>query len=315
MLRKPTEMDEQQGNVIDGTARAPDWRRSESRKDGDASELRADAPKSIAASLLVPADMVSGPLSTGAGDDNAEIAPSGHPAVADSPTDATSHRNLFLSPGAAAEQAEKRSPRKPILARLVRLIDDQASRVTRFRLPAKRLPFGLHHRLPRTLPARPLALALGLASLVVVAVIATQSGTSPAPTLRATGGRASAANDRAAEALLSDAATALGFERANHPGGSTRARTLRKQRAPNSRPKPRNPIGTTAAPIVAARYTPPPSTAGATSGPASSGGGSGSTVTPAAPSSPAASTSSGSGGHTSAFGSSGALGPGSSPNG
>ena len=54
-------MDDQQGNVIDGTARARQWRlaRSPARAESDGAEARSDAPKSIAGSLLVPADMLS----------------------------------------------------------------------------------------------------------------------------------------------------------------------------------------------------------------------------------------------------------------
>jgi hypothetical protein len=53
-------MDDQQGNVIDGTARARQWRlaRSKTHAVTDGAEARSDAPKSIAGSLLVPADML-----------------------------------------------------------------------------------------------------------------------------------------------------------------------------------------------------------------------------------------------------------------
>ena len=53
-------MDDQQGHVIDGTARARQWRRSKPKTGSapDAPETRSDAPKSFAGSLLVPADML-----------------------------------------------------------------------------------------------------------------------------------------------------------------------------------------------------------------------------------------------------------------
>ena len=53
-------MDDQQGHVIDGTARARQWRRSKAkaRPAPDATETRSDAPKSFAGSLLVPAEML-----------------------------------------------------------------------------------------------------------------------------------------------------------------------------------------------------------------------------------------------------------------
>jgi hypothetical protein len=58
-------MDDQHGNVIDGTERARQWRRSrpKSRATDDPTETRADAPKSIAGSLLVPAEMLSSAVS------------------------------------------------------------------------------------------------------------------------------------------------------------------------------------------------------------------------------------------------------------
>jgi hypothetical protein len=62
-------MDEQ-GKVIDGTARARHWRRSrpQSAADTDGAEAHSDAPKSIAASLLVPAEMLDDPLAPEAGE-------------------------------------------------------------------------------------------------------------------------------------------------------------------------------------------------------------------------------------------------------
>jgi hypothetical protein len=53
-------MDDQQGNLIDGTARARQWRRSRanSRAASSGGEQHSEAPKSIAPSLLVPAEML-----------------------------------------------------------------------------------------------------------------------------------------------------------------------------------------------------------------------------------------------------------------
>ena len=53
-------MDDQQENVIDGTSRARQWRRATSttRSATDDAAARSDAPKSIAGSLLVPAEML-----------------------------------------------------------------------------------------------------------------------------------------------------------------------------------------------------------------------------------------------------------------
>jgi len=84
-------MDDQQRNVIDGTARARQWRRSRSkaRTGEQEGEPRSNAPKSIASSLLVPADMV-------------------HKAVPSTHNDATSSDR---APEAAGELAgERRAP-------------------------------------------------------------------------------------------------------------------------------------------------------------------------------------------------------------
>ena len=71
-------MDDQHGNLIDGTARARQWRRSrpKSRAASDSTEQRSDAPKNMAASLLVPAEMLvvttSSPTSPDVGDGGAD---------------------------------------------------------------------------------------------------------------------------------------------------------------------------------------------------------------------------------------------------
>jgi hypothetical protein len=67
-------MDDKPGNVIDGTARARQWRRSRSKARADengSADIRSDAPKSFASSLLVPADMVHGVLGPAAKQENA----------------------------------------------------------------------------------------------------------------------------------------------------------------------------------------------------------------------------------------------------
>jgi hypothetical protein len=60
-------MEDQQGNVIDGTARARQWRGSKpkGRPAPESAETRSDAPKSFAGSLLVPAEMLSSTLGVG----------------------------------------------------------------------------------------------------------------------------------------------------------------------------------------------------------------------------------------------------------
>ena len=116
-------MDDQQGNVIDGTARARQWRlaRSPARAEPDEAEARSDAPKSIAGSLLVPADM----LSTGAPADDAGGAKSDATAVPTSPQVAVTHapqngapqENPFLVPDAGrleGASVHARTRRRPI---------------------------------------------------------------------------------------------------------------------------------------------------------------------------------------------------------
>ena len=95
-------MEDESGKLIDGTARARQWRRSRSasaRAEGP--ETRSAAPKSIAASLLVPAEML-GPAAS-PGSDAAHIA---------SATDEVSaHINPFLMPEAFG--ARRRSGHDP----------------------------------------------------------------------------------------------------------------------------------------------------------------------------------------------------------
>jgi hypothetical protein len=107
-------MSEQQGKVIDGTARASHWRRSSpsSTPDADASPGHSEAPKNIASSLLVPAHMLlDGTAATASigTEDGAPGEGSGeHPAglVAGTPGTAEGlHVNLFLAAERAAALA------------------------------------------------------------------------------------------------------------------------------------------------------------------------------------------------------------------
>jgi hypothetical protein len=84
-------MEDESGKLIDGTARALQWRRSRSasaRTEGH--ETRSAAPKSIAASLLVPAEMLAPATSLGSD--------AGH--VATATDEASAHINPFLMPEA-----------------------------------------------------------------------------------------------------------------------------------------------------------------------------------------------------------------------
>lgn len=120
-------MDDQQGNVIDGTARARQWRlaRSKTPAATQDAEARSDAPKSFAGSLLVPADMFPG-ASPGDqhpnGDEQSRATerPPGCGAVtADRGADEdTVHQNPFLLPQAAAVASAGRGTR-PARRRLI----------------------------------------------------------------------------------------------------------------------------------------------------------------------------------------------------
>ena len=114
-----SQMDDQSGKVIDGTARARHWRRSrtETRADDRETEVRSDAPKGFAASLLVPADMLDGVPG-----DIADLSTAATVSARDGTTEedgrgtegasaeAPEHRNPFLMP--EAEAAVMRAPAK-----------------------------------------------------------------------------------------------------------------------------------------------------------------------------------------------------------
>ena len=118
-------MDDLQGNVIDGTARARQWRlaRSAARVESDGAETRSDAPKSIAGSLLVPADMLSVGVpddETGGGADSgttAVVPTSPEPAVTHTAQNGAAQQNPFLVPDAGRSQdasVPARTRRRPI---------------------------------------------------------------------------------------------------------------------------------------------------------------------------------------------------------
>jgi hypothetical protein len=119
----PHQMDDQNGHVIDGTTRAHQWRRLRSqtaRNDEDDQAPRSDAPKSIAGSLLVPADMLekTGPLEhpddRGAHHEDTEpsrSAPIAPPQTAGASAGPVVHQNPFLVPDAAAPRVPRQRSR------------------------------------------------------------------------------------------------------------------------------------------------------------------------------------------------------------
>ena len=75
-------MDDEHGIVIDGTARAGAWRRSRSTPRSEAEE-RLDAPKSLASSLLIPAELMQASVTAEPGrrtSDGEEVGEAGPPA-------------------------------------------------------------------------------------------------------------------------------------------------------------------------------------------------------------------------------------------
>ena len=321
-------MDDQSGNVIDGTARARQWRRSRSKAGGSAdgtSEARSAAPKSIASSLLVPADMVDGALEPTSGRQATEVgeaAPDGKVSenggllVTDPSADGTSRHNLFLSADAAViDQHPRRSGGRSKAALLAEFVVAARDRVGRAGVALlDRIP---RPRAPVTGRARTAAVALCLVTMAVVvgAVIAAQP-THSAQRSRLDQSAASAAPfDRIKSALLSSVASALGADQAIHAARS--AHPVDRHPAIHRESRRHTPSSATKPSLSPTTNYTASSTGGSTASTSVSSGdnGSASTAPSGGTSSPAAQPSSAGSGPTTAFGASGALGPGSSPNG
>jgi hypothetical protein len=133
-------MDDLQGNVIDGTARARQWRlaRSKARAESDGAEARSDAPKSIAGSLLVPADMLSmgvpgNDAGGGAENDATAVPTSPDVAVTRVPQNGTTHENPFLVPDAGRLEEDASVPARTRLRPIARLLTGTLARGLRRR--------------------------------------------------------------------------------------------------------------------------------------------------------------------------------------
>ena len=311
-----SQMDDHSGKVIDGTARARHWRRSqtETRAEDRETEVRYDAPKSFAASLLVPADM----LDAVPGDD-AELSTAepvsarhgrsenhGQGAVGAS-IDAPEHRNPFLMP--EAEAAVVASAKRgfsgfhthAVIARLIAWSDWLVRSVA-----------GRH----RARRSRLLAVVAASACAAIVTGFALNAGTHPGstPTQSIPGTAAIASLNR-----LRGTSLHITLRRAQR--SRTRPSKPRSHRV--SRPHSHQTVVSRAT-AVATRYTPPLTRTGSaastssqtveggstTSSAASSGAGTTASSAPAVASSRPTGTRHST---TQAFGASGALGPGSSP--
>ena len=120
-------MDDQSGKLIDGTARAGQWRRSRPRPAAvDGAEVRSDAPKSIASSLLVPAEMLApdlgSPLENGSISAETDDLPttnlSGSPRGPENPA-SPEHINPFLAAGPLAFGSGDAADRRGSVRRFV----------------------------------------------------------------------------------------------------------------------------------------------------------------------------------------------------
>ena len=305
-------MDEEQGNVIDVTARARQWRgsRPSPSPEADGDEARASAPKSLASSLLVPAEMLDSRVATPPGEHasprDATAVAAGGASAETGDISGGGERNLFRAPDAAIIDKPVQRP-KGITGMLRSVREEVARRRGVLRLPARRT-IQLSH-------PRRLAVALALVAVVAaVAGLVTQPQTPSRTSTRAGGGPAAIAELGGLKgAFLASIARALGEAQAAGPSHPAHAGSAHR---PGHKPAIAHEVlATPASTPISSSYTPTPTT---TSRPPNSGGttSNGTAAGPAngaqSPRCPPASTS---GGSTTAFGSSGVLGPGSSPNG
>jgi hypothetical protein len=325
-------MDDQQGEVIDGTARASQWRRSRSkaaRPSDERAQDRSDAPKSIAASLLVPADMLPAPLPSDRQlnrDEQSrasERSPDPEPVTPErASSEDTRHQNPFLvaeAAGAAtAGQGAGPAHRRLTAALLTRSADVMQARRKLSRAP--RGPAGVHRRrLDAVRLAGPVVVVLAVGAVALTAVILTQSQpTHPSPVQAGPSDGSATSRNPLESGPFAAKANPSGRPQPARGHASTGERRVRAHRASVKHNRPRPAIKAAAVP---ARYTPPASSQGtsAPAAPTQSYASSGSAAAPAQPaaSAGASDTTSASSSSTSSrppFGQDGILGPGHSPN-
>ena len=307
-------MDDQHGNVFDVTGRARQRRRSRppAPSGKDAEGPRSEAPKSIAGSLLVPAEMLAGRLPAdqpAPGNEQAAL-PRGAATAGDGASAAErSRRNPFLVPPVECDEPRSKSERWRVIAAV--LARPGAWMRTH---PGAALLWG-----PRTIArylagaprlVRRFALAAFAAAIPIAAVVAGQSGTHhpvSERTVHAAGLLGATGADAPSPSSNPLARRAAPRDRAPHQVRRVHARRIvRAHRRSHPATKPV---------VVAAQYTPSASGAGsyAPSSTSSSYAGTGSTPVSSqpAPSTGGATTSSSSSGSSRpAFGENGILGPG-----
>lgn len=325
-----SQMDDQNGNVIDGTERARQWSRSRSKARA-AAEPNSDAPKSIASSLLVPAELVSAITSQTAGEDSfatdenvraaARTADTRSVAAARFSDEKHHHPNPFLAPESArignASKGARRTRGRSLAALISRSADGVRTRYSAHR-PTPHTP---RRRLRMVRLTRPVIATFGaLGGVALVAAILTQLGTSVlSPAQLSRGLNTQELLPILRPGSLAAGANPLGARESVRQTVPHRARHARVRRATNEQLRKRH------ATIRAAtrhRYTTPPSSASrsSTASAASNAGSSGSSgSTPPSSAPPAGQPASATGGSSSqtstpaqrpAFGPNGTLGPG-----
>jgi len=217
-------MDENPGKVIDGTARARHWRRSQPRPTAGAERPQdhSEAPKSIASSLLVPPAMLDGESVPLLGEEPAEGDGRGSWAAGDENGSGADHRNIFLSPEAAVKPPP---PRR----RAVRFFTAARGLARRARTASGRLRDirGLRPRFSRS-PSRGVAL-LGLAGACALAAALTLNSqpTSPRRSYPVGGANNAVAFARLNDgrSFLSSASPFRAIPKPTHPHASDARRT------------------------------------------------------------------------------------------
>jgi hypothetical protein len=316
-------MDEEHGKVIDGTARTRQWRRSRSKAPLDAEGgPPSEAPKSIASSLLVPADMLDGALRP-APDGRSLQAPNraeGAPVVeardattVEQETTVGDAENLFLAPDAAVVAPQgQQSPRiRAAAVRLARAAAAQLRAPRRIRLSWPRFDTRRHRVIGATLAV--FGVMAGVAALVISSESSSMSRSAgrtgsvvefdlPKATVVTAVGR-----------FLAAAPTAMHLRPA--AARRTRNRMTRKHSKPHKHARAHAVLASARSTPASSSYTPHAPVTTVSSSGSSSSGVSTSSGSTAPVNTHAAQHASSSGGSTNAFGSAGALGPGSSPNG
>lgn len=304
-------MADEHGNVFDVTARVRQRRRSRPSAPGgkDADGPRSEAPKSIAGSLLVPAEMLAGSLPAeqpASGNEQAALPPRAATAGDGAPVAERSRRNPFLAPPVEREEPRSKSERwRVIAAVLARLRAWMRSYRGSAPLWAPRMIARYLAGVPRLV--RRFALAALAAAVAITVVVAGQSGTRhPVAEQRV---HAAGLPGTPGTDALSVSSNPLVQRAAQHDRAPHHVRQIRPRRTTPAR---RRPHRATKHVVVAARYTPSTSSTSsyAPSSTGSSYAGSGSTPVSSQSTGGATTSSSSSGSSRPAFGENGILGPG-----